>query len=264
MSESKKEALFLSHCSVSRLHPLAHKAACEFLDAQAREGVVLYNTFNRHRTRFRRAFAELMKCQPKDIAFTVNTASALGFVSSGYPFQKGDKIISYVHEYPSNYYPWMLAAKKHELELDLIPDSDPEGNLPTDRPRGFNLADLESRIDRRTKIVALSHVQFTSGFAADLQEIGDLCRQKGVDLVIDAAQSLGSLPVYPEKWGISAVASSGWKWLLGPGGSGVFYTSEEFRDKLEFTIAGPDMMKQGFDYLDHSWTPKTDAQTLRV
>lgn len=122
------------------------------------------------------------------------------------------------------------------------------------------MSDLEQLCTDRTRVVAISHVQFASGFGADLAELGAFCKERGIDLIVDAAQSLGCLPVYPEEYGISAVAASGWKWLLGPKGAAILYTSEQLRNKLTPTMAGPGMMEQMFDYLDHSWAPFSDGR----
>jgi selenocysteine lyase/cysteine desulfurase len=122
------------------------------------------------------------------------------------------------------------------------------------------MADLERATTDRTRLVAVSHVQFTSGYAADLAELGEFCHQRGIDLVVDVAQSLGSLPVRPRECRISAMAGSGWKWLLGPVGSGVMYTSPEFREKLDVVLAGANMVAQGTDYLDHTWDLLEDGR----
>ena len=120
--------------------------------------------------------------------------------------------------------------------------------------------DLERKTTDRTRIVAISHVQFTSGFAADLAAVGEFCNQRGIDLVVDVAQSLGAMPVRPEEFHISALAGSGWKWLMGPVGSGVMYTSPEFRAKLDMVLTGPNSMTQGLDYLDHTWSLLEDGR----
>jgi len=122
------------------------------------------------------------------------------------------------------------------------------------------MSDLEEMVTGRTKIVAVSHVQFTSGFAAELATLGDFCHARGIDLVVDAAQSLGCLPVYPEECHVAAIAASGWKWLLGPVGTGLLYTSEAFRAKLGTVMVGADLMMQGSDYLNHSWQPHTTGR----
>ena len=74
-------------------------------------------------------------------------------------------------------------------------------------------------------------------------------------MIVDAAQAIGCLPIYPEEFGIACVAGAGWKWLLGPVGSAVMYTSPDFRDKIEITMSGADHMKQDTEYLDHTWAP---------
>ena len=120
--------------------------------------------------------------------------------------------------------------------------------------------ELKSLVSPRTKVVALSHVQFASGFAADLDELGSFCEQRGIDLIIDAAQSMGALPIFPRRSGIAAVVSSGWKWLLGPMGSGIMYTSPKLREKLALTVVGPSTMKQADDYLNLKWDPFEDGR----
>jgi cysteine desulfurase / selenocysteine lyase len=122
------------------------------------------------------------------------------------------------------------------------------------------MQDLEARITPRTRIVALSHVQFASGYTADLNSLSDLCRAHGIDLVLDVAQSLGCLPIDVEKLGIAAAVSSGWKWLMGPMGTGLLYTSARFRQKLDPVLVGAETMQQGTDYLDHSWNPFSTAK----
>src|SRR5690606_1233177 len=126
------------------------------------------------------------------------------------------------------------------VKLRLLPnrrmDGVDRGELPG--PSGFSVQDLEELTNSRTRVIALSHVQFTSGFAADLEYLGACCKERSMDLVIDAAQSLGSLPIFPDEMGIAAVAASGWKWLMGPVGSGLLYTSPAFRDRIATTMAG--------------------------
>ena len=78
--------------------------------------------------------------------------------------------------------------------------------------------------------------------------------------MIDAAQSLGVLPVHPREHGISAVVSSAWKWLLASRGAGLLYLAPEFRRKLRITMAGDAAMKHHLDYLNHTWNPRDGAR----
>lgn len=212
--------------------------------------------------RFHNNFGQFLKTSPDNITMTTNTSEGLSMIANGYPFEPGDEIISYVNEYPANHYPWVIQAQRRGVKLVLLSDvdvplanSDEVGPIPDTFARGWSFEELESLVTERTRMVALSHVQFTSGYAADLPKLGAFCKEKGIDLVIDAAQGFGCLPIYPEEYGISCLATAGWKWLMGPAGTGVMYTSPEFRAKIEITMSGADHMKQDTQYLDHTWDP---------
>lgn len=250
----KKEFVFLAHCAVSPLLASAFRAERDVAEDHMRGGALMFVRYREILDELRSAAAELLAVDADDLAFVKNTSEALSMIGGGYPFREGDRIVSYVHEYPANHYPWRLQERRG-AELVLLPDRDLSGGVSRGRPCGFAMEDLEAALDERVKIVALSHVQFTSGFAADLEAIGALCRERGADLVVDAAQSLGALPLKPEKWGISALAASGWKWLCGPVGTGLMYVSPAFREKIDTVMTGADMMKQANAYLDHTWAP---------
>ena len=256
----RDEPIFLSHCSVSPLYHAAARAIRNFTDDLAARGVGGLKHHLDILPRLHQNAARLLGCPAADISFVHNTAEALSMVANGYPFAPGDQVISYVHEYPSNHYPWVLQGWRG-VELILLADHDPLGSRGDgQRPQGWSMDELEERVTARTRIVAISHVQFASGYAADLRLLGSFCRERGIDLVVDCAQSLGCLPIDPEECHIAALAASGWKWLLGPWASGLLYTSAEFRRKLQPIMTGPGMMRQGLDYLDHRWNPYDDGR----
>ncbi len=257
---AKKNSLFLAHCAISPLQQQAKEAAEGFLEAMAAGGISGLPPYFNLLPLFHQKGGKLLKTDPENISFVHNTAEAMCLLANGYPFAAGDEIISYVHEFPSNYYPWRLQEKKG-VKLVLLGDSDPLGTLgDVAAPRGWSMEELESRVTPRTRVIALSHVQFTNGYAADLRALGAFCREQNIDLVIDGAQSLGCLPLYPEEYHVAAVAASGWKWLMGPFGCGILYTSPAFREKVELTMVGPYCMQQGLDYLDHQWNPHVDGR----
>ncbi len=258
----KENYIYLNNCGIAPLYAPAEKDNREFMERRVRKGVAVFFDYGNILGELHQETARLLNVKAENISFMKNTAEGLSIIANGYPFRQGDEVISYVHEYPSNHYPWLLQEKRG-VKFKLIPDADPGLNpeaANTGRPRGFRLEDLEKLTTDRTRMIAVSHVQFTSGFAADLPALGNFCRERGIDLVVDAAQSLGSLPVLPEEWNISAVAASGWKWLMGPVGSGLLYTSPEFRAKLSVTMAGAEVVVQGEDYLNHAWQPHTSGE----
>ncbi len=256
----KQQGIYLNHCGISPLYSGAVQAAHSFIQNHSCLGIGIISKYKDILGDLHRSVAGFLCTSKENISFIRNTAEGLCMLAEAFPFQKGDEIISYVHEYPSNHYPWLL-QKRRGVKLRLLGNEDlSKGAIAGTKPCAWSLQELERNINSRTRMVALSHVQFTSGFAADLASIGKICQERQVHLVIDAAQSLGALPIFPEKWGIDVVASSGWKWLLGPIGSGLLYTSPALREKLDFCMAGADLMEQGEDYLNLDWKPYLDGR----
>ncbi|MCK5055578.1 MAG: aminotransferase class V-fold PLP-dependent enzyme [Candidatus Aminicenantes bacterium] len=268
--QRKSSQIFLAHCSVSPLYNEALKEEQKIAKEQNKKGLLMMDDYLNILDNLRTAAAGLLKTKPENLAFVKNTSEGMSMIANGFRFQTGDQTIGYIHEYPANYYPWKLQERRG-VEFVLLPNRDttsglffsnPEGEeyWPELLPCGWSMADLEARVTGRTRIIAISHVQFTSGFAADLKQLGEFCRSHDIDLIVDAAQSLGALPLYPEEYHISAVVSSGWKWLMGPLGTGIMYTSEEFRAKIGDVQVGAGLMIQGTDFLNHSWHPHTSAK----
>jgi len=260
LAPAAAETIFLGHCAISPLYRGAAEAIHQFSSDMSEGGIRSLPDYFHLMPMFHDNVAKLLNTTGDNISYIHNCAEGLCQIANGYPFKPGDEIISYLHEYPSNHYPWLL-QKQRGVELLLLSDIDPIGNLgDCDKPRAWSITEFESLVSERTRVVAISHVQFSSGYGADLEELGRFCREHDIDLIVDCAQSLGCLPVYPQEWNISAVVASGWKWLMGPKGSAVLYTSRELREKLRITMAGPGLMKQGLNYLDHSWDPHRDGR----
>ena len=241
---------FLAYCSVSPLSLAARDEMSRFLNFRAKGAHVLFQEYDEtaQKNRLHVAAAQLMRTSPEHLSFVPNTSTGINMIARGYPWKPRDVVISFCREYPANYHPWAFQERDNKVSLRLLPDV---GDSQ------WTMGDLAKSVCKDTRVISLSHVQYESGFAADLVELGEFCLTRDIDLIIDAAQSLGSLPVYPEKYGISAVIASGWKWLLGPLGSGVMYTSKSFREKLSHVLVGAEMMK---DYLGYDLEPFEDGR----
>ncbi|MCB1169190.1 MAG: aminotransferase class V-fold PLP-dependent enzyme [Leptospiraceae bacterium] len=255
----RKSWAYLNNSGIAPMYAPGWEAGAAFERARAEKGQMAFADFGPVPGGVRDAAARLLGTSAENLSFMKNTAEGLSLIAAGYPFEPGDEIISYIHEYPSNHYPYVL-QKDRGVSLKLIPDRKMSDHQREGMPGGFHLQDVEDLITDRTRMIALSHVQFTSGFACDVRELGELCADRNIDLIIDGAQSMGCLPLYPEKWNVSAIAASGWKWMMGPVGTGLLYTSPDFRKKIRQTMAGADLMQQGQDYLNHSWQPHEDGR----
>jgi cysteine desulfurase / selenocysteine lyase len=174
----------------------------------------------------RKLGARLLNCQPDEIALVGPTSLALSFVASGLNFRKGDNILIYHDDYPSNVYPWMaLAQKGVEVRLLNIKNY---GSIRT--------VDVMGQVDENTKLVALASCHFISGFRIEIDAIGKFLRERGILFCLDAIQTLGAFPTTVEH--VDFLAADAHKWLLGPCAAGIFYVRRELQDKLNPPVYG--------------------------
>ncbi|MTI30035.1 aminotransferase class V-fold PLP-dependent enzyme [Xanthovirga aplysinae] len=184
--------------------------------------------------------SKLINCTQEDIGITGNTTEGINIIANGYNWQKGDRVLIPDNEYPANVYPW-LSLKKIGVEVDFIPTN-----------RGvIDLGLIQSHLHSKTKILALSHIGYLSGYRAPIDEIGKFCKENGVDFFVDAAQSAGLIELDVQKSHISALATCGWKWLMGPVGTGFIYCSKEFIQRITPTFVGMDALEE-----DNLFAPK--------
>jgi selenocysteine lyase/cysteine desulfurase len=130
-------------------------------------------------------------------------------------------VITAAEEYPSNIYPWMNLASRG-VSLRLVPSRD--GRIWPE--------DLRDAMDDRTRVLTISHVEWSSGFRNNLDLLGELCRDHGVALMVDAIQGLGPLAIDVRQTPIDFLAADGHKWLLGPEGAGILFVRREWIDRL--------------------------------
>ncbi|MFW6348538.1 MAG: aminotransferase class V-fold PLP-dependent enzyme [Cyclonatronaceae bacterium] len=161
------------------------------------------------------------------IAYMHNTTTALNMIAGGLDFSEGDEVLLFEEEFPSNVYPW-LTQRRRGLRPRFIPS----------QHGGFSLDDIAARITPKTRVLALSAVQFLSGFRAPLPEICELCHQHGVLVVADGIQASGIAPVNVARSGVDAYCSGAHKWLLSPQGIGFMYLNDGLRDRLQLTGKG--------------------------
>jgi len=186
----------------------------------------------------RAATARLLGCdRPSRVAFTENTSIALSLVAEGLEWSEGDNVVSTAVEYPSNVYPWMNLGRRG-VELRLAPERD--ARVPAD--------EIFARVDGRTRVVALSWVQYATGFRCDLARIGAFCRDRDVLFVVDAIQGLGALELDAEAACCDVVAAATQKWLLGPEGVGLLYLGPRAVERLHPVRAGWRSTRHMFDW----------------
>jgi selenocysteine lyase/cysteine desulfurase len=219
-----RDKIFLAHAGVC---PLPHRVAAAVSECAHRGTLGDQEAFVLHRLNdARKLGARLLNCQPEEVALVGPTSLALSFVAAGLSFRKGDNLLIYHDDYPSNVYPWMALAERG-IEVRLLNTR----GLGVIRPQ-----DVMGQVDENTRLVALASCHFISGYRIDFQAIGKFLRERGILFCLDAIQTLGAFPTTVEH--VDFLAADAHKWLLGPCGAGLLYVRRELQEKLNPPIYG--------------------------
>lgn len=198
------------------------------------------------RPRIRELYGRLLGVAAEEIAITKHTAEGVNVIAQGYPWRDGDEILTVNVEYPSNVYPWWNLEGRG-VRVRTVPERD--GRV--------DLEELEAAVTPRTRMLALSHVEFASGFTFAIPDLVALARRHGLFLFLDIAQSIGAVPV--DLSGVDAAAWPTWKWLMGPIGMGGFFLARRHLETIRPLFVGSDGMVPTADYLEYNFTPRPDA-----
>ena len=171
----------------------------------------------------RAALARLIGAEDGEIALMPNTTYGLNVAATALPLGPGDVIVTSDREFPANVYPWM-AQQARGARLELVPTT-PEG-WPDEEA-------LLATLDRpEVRVLAVSWVQFASGYRVDLARLGAACRARGKWFVVDAIQGVGALPLDVRALPIDLLACGAQKWLLSPWGTGFVWVRRELVPQL--------------------------------
>lgn len=239
---------FFNHAGVAPI-PARARRALEKYAQQAAEDAYMTGKWYRQAEQVRQLAAKLINASHHEIAFAKNTSEGLAFVANGLTWNAGDEIIGTEIEYPSNVYPWMDLAQRFGARHIMLPEK--EGRIPTE--------DVLAAITPRTRMVALSHVEYGSGYRNDLAAIGKVCRERGILLCVDAIQSCGAVPVDVQAMNIDFLSADGHKWLLGPEGLGIFYCRKELIAQVRPEIGWMNVIN-ATAYEDFDFTLRADAR----
>lgn len=194
----------------------------------------------RTKERVRGLIATMLGVKADDIAFTRNTSDGLCAVAAGMTWERGDNIVTFAHEFPANYYPWRKLSDDLGVELRFCRED--EGRIDADELCGL--------IDHRTRLIAVSSVQYSTGFRIDLERIGRAARAVDALLVADIIQSFGAQPLDLTSQYVDAAAGASYKWLCAPEGCGIFYLSERARERVRPLSRGWMSVENAWDFCD--------------
>ncbi|MFC1855046.1 aminotransferase class V-fold PLP-dependent enzyme [Thermodesulfobacteriota bacterium] len=243
-----KKMIYFNHAAVAPLSCLSIELANYFLEDSLINGSMNYPKWLKNVAELKRLASELINSSTDEIAIAKNTTSGILYVANGLDLQEGDNIIIPEKEFPANVYPW-LNLKSKGVEVRFCKWND--GRI--------EIQDLLNLVDKNTRLLSISHVQFTNGFKIDLTVLGRELKKRGVLFFVDAIQSMGVFEIDVNKMNIDFLAADSHKWMLGPEGVGFFYCKKENLDKLRLTNFGYTSVINSSDYLNYDMTLRPDA-----
>lgn len=182
----------------------------------------MYTVARDEMERTRETVAEFIGAHPDEIALTRSTVEGINHVATAIDWSPGDVIVRTDLEHPAGSLPWELLREREGIAVR---------ELDTDRGR-LDLDAVKAAVDD-ARLICLSSLSWNYGTRLPVAEVVDIAHDAGAQVLVDAVQSPGQMPVDVSEWGADFVAGSGHKWLLGLWGSGFLYADSDALETLE-------------------------------
>ena len=203
-----------------------------FVDDHARKGLGALFTWFEQRRRVREKLASFIGADASEVAFVPSTTEGIVDIALCFPWKRGDRVVVLEGEFPTNVTPWQQAARRHQLELVMLSAAE----FREDETRA--LEKLEKELERGVRLVAISAVQFQTGYRMPLEELATRCHRAGCELFVDAIQALGVVPIDVKAVGIDYLVCGSHKWMMGIEGIAFVYAPAERAEALRPEVAG--------------------------
>ena len=174
----------------------------------------------------KKAIAGLIHVPYDEIILGNSATYGVHLLANGLPLRAGDEIVLMRNDFPTDILPWLHLKDKGVLVHQI----QPAGEVLT-------LAEVEAALTPKTKVVCLPQVHSFSGWPLDITAIGNMCHRHGILFIVNMSQTIGAFEVNVAGLPIDAVVCAGYKWLLGPYGTGFCWVKTELRERLEYPQA---------------------------
>ncbi len=247
-----EHSIYLDHAAFSPLARRSVEAGKRYLKDLSeiqKDGYSQFLEWLKIRSHVKTMLADMLHCDADEIALTKNTSDGLLIIANSIPWAEGDNIILFSNEFPANVFPW-TSLESRGVEIRFVPEKDGR----------FQVKDIEALIDGRTVLLAVSFVEFSTGFKNDLKAIGELCCDHEILYTVDAIQGMGALPIDVEECQIDFLSAGGHKWLMSGMGIGCFYAKRSSMGRLSRHLYGHGGVENPGDFLNYDKEPKKTAE----
>jgi cysteine desulfurase/selenocysteine lyase len=219
VTESK---VFLNHAAQSPLPKPVADAIHRYADDFSKFGTSLIECDRWGKP----CFARLIGARPEEIALIENTSVGLNIAANVLQYPEGSKIVTTDLEYPSVVYPWL--RKNLGVQVHYVKSIDGK----------VSLDEMEKAVDDKTVAVAMSHVEYVNGFRQNLRVLSEIAHEHGAYLIVDAIQSVGTMPINVKTDDVDFLMAACYKWLLSPSGAAYLYVKDDLIEKFEPSYVG--------------------------
>jgi cysteine desulfurase/selenocysteine lyase len=199
------------------------EAGMQYFQESVNEGDACWTKWLERTEVVRSKLAETLGVGSGDLAFLGNASLGMNYALKMVGNDKGVLLVA--NDFPSVTLPWVGSSPHATF-------------LPTQSDGSVSIESISQAINEKIDVVAISHVQYNSGYRFDLAQLSALCRERGVALVVDATQSCGASAIDLRKTPVDVLICSGYKWLLAGYGIGIIYVSPEVRSRCPAPFIG--------------------------
>jgi selenocysteine lyase/cysteine desulfurase len=224
-TEGCKHVIHFNNAGSSLMPDCVYEAVVAHLKLERNIGG--YEAFNQSIQNIEKTYssvAKLLNCDADEVAFIENATRAWDMAFYSISFQKGDKILTSMAEYASNYIAYLHLANRLGIEVVVVPN-DESGQL--------SVNSLEELLDEKVKLITVTHIPTQGGLVNPVSDIGKIAKKHNIIFLLDACQSVGQMPLDVKSIGCDLLSGTGRKYLRGPRGTGFLYASKTILNKLE-------------------------------
>jgi len=241
--------VYLDHAAASPYSVFVEQSMQRYITACTHGSLDTYSDTLRVIGETRSMVAEMLVCDASRIAFTLNTSEGLNILAAGLQWRHGDHIVVVDQEFPANIYPF-LNLRRHGVDVSFAPQRNGE----------VRVEDIERAMTPRTRLVAVSWVQFLSGYVIDLAALKNVCDKRGALLCVDAIQGIGAIRLNLAETPVDFIAAGVQKWQMAPQGVGIVFLSERVQDMVQQSTLGWLSVKDAWNFFDYNTALPDDAR----